>query len=353
MMQLIAFNLLNNIALAIVYACTLILLTIGLNMIYSVLKFSNFAHAEFITLGMYMSWWFLQILSSSLSIDTYYLLNNIFVHACFAFITVGLIGIMIDMLVFSRMRGLKANATTFTVGSIGVGLIIRFMLSMVFGALPTQPTTVNKAAFPGWLPSFLKQEFYQFNLFQNDALFGTQDLRLTGIQIYTIIFAIVIVIIVDFIFRFTKFGIALRATSDNMELAQVTGINTKRIVYYTWFLAAGITGFGATFLWAEQGTFTNFNGFVWLLPIFAVAILGGVGSFRGGIVAAFIIAFARQFAVIILTEFQREGGLEQALNLITFSPGYADGIGFVVLILVLLFRPQGIAGKVDATRARV
>ncbi|MHA1984307.1 MAG: branched-chain amino acid ABC transporter permease [Candidatus Hodarchaeales archaeon] len=353
MMQIIAFNLMNNIALAIVYAGTLILLTIGLNMIYSVLKFSNFAHAEFITLGMYMSWWFLQILSSTLSIDTYHILNNIFIHACFAFIAVGFIGIITDVLVYSRMRGLKANATTFTVGSIGIGLIIRFMLSMVFGALPTQPTTVNKASFPAWLPNFFRLEFYQFNLFQNHAIFGTQDIRLTGVQIYTIIFAIIIVLLIDFMFRFTKFGIALRATSDNMELAQVTGINTKRIVYYTWFLAAGITGFGATFLWAEQGTFNNFNGFIWLLPIFAVAILGGVGSFRGGIIAAFIIAFARQFAVILLTELQREGGLEEILNVITFSPGYADGIGFVVLILVLLFRPQGISGKVDATRARV
>ncbi|MHA2104661.1 MAG: branched-chain amino acid ABC transporter permease [Candidatus Hodarchaeales archaeon] len=353
MMSLIPFNIINNFALAVIFAGTLIMLTVGLNMIYSVLKFSNFAHAEFVTLGMYMAWWVLQIISSSLPQDTGFFLNNIFVHAMLAFVLVGFAGIMIDILVFNRMRGLKANATTFTVGSIGIGLIIRFSLSMTWGALPTQPTTFNVAEFPTWLPDFLRLEFYEFTIVRGHEILGSQSLRITGFQLYTVLFAIIIVLLIDYMFRFTKFGIALRATSDSMELAQVTGINTRRIVYYTWFLAAGITGFGAAFIRAEQGKFTNFDGFVWLLPIFAVAILGGVGSFRGGIIAAFIIAFARQGAVIVFSEFQRTGGLEDTLNIITFSPGYADGIGFLVLILVLLFRPQGIAGSVDATRARV
>ncbi|KKL54971.1 hypothetical protein LCGC14_2260060, partial [marine sediment metagenome] len=119
---------------------------------------------------------------------------------------------------------------------------------------------------------------------------------------------------VDFLFRRTKFGIAMRATSDSRELAQISGINTKRIVLYTWFIAGGITGFGATFYRANLPKFDSFTGFLLLLPIFAVVILGGVGSFRGGIIAALIYGFVRQAFFIILTEFQKDGGIEDMLS---------------------------------------
>jgi branched-subunit amino acid ABC-type transport system permease component len=166
------------------------------------------------------------------------------------------------------------------------------------------------------------------------------------------------VLAIDYIFKNTKFGIAMRATSDSFELADVCGINTKRIIFYTWFLAAGITGMGAAFVRATQARFSSLDGFFLLLPIFTVVILGGVGSFRGGIVAAFIIAFSREIALIILTEAQKPFGLEQTLEevlgfTITFAPAYADAIAFLVLIIVLLVRPQGIYGSVEATRARV
>ena len=345
-------NLVQHFMLALAYAGILIMLSVGLNFVYSVLKFSNFAHAEFVTLGMYFAWWFMQIVGGAFD-DTGYVLNNIFLQAAFAFVTVGIIGILTDIFVFNKMREIKADATTLTVGSIGIGLVIRFALSMIFGALPTQPTTINESHFPTFLPEFLREDFYEVIIVQRSTLFGTQSIRLTGFQVYTIVLAIVIVILVDRMFKKTKFGIALRATSDNIELAQVTGIDTKRIIFWTWFLAAGITGFGAAWLRAEQGKFSNFDGFVWLLPIFAVAILGGVGSFKGGIIASFILAYSRQAALVILSEFHRPGGLEDVLNIVTFAPSYADGIGFVILIIVLLFRPQGISGEVEATRARV
>ena len=170
--------------------------------------------------------------------------------------------------------------------------------------------------------------------------------------------SLMMVVIIAYVFTHTNFGISMRATSDSMELAQVSGINTKRIVYYTWFLAAGLTGFGAAFVRANQPRFSTYDGFYMLLPIFAVVILGGVGSFRGGIIAAFILAYARQLTVIVFTQFQKPGGLESILEeslgfTITFTPAYADGIGFLILILVLFFRPQGIRGTVEATRARV
>lgn len=361
-MLIVSFNILQHIIILTIYASTLIMFTVGLNMIYSVLKFSNFAHAEFVTLGMFMGWWSLQILGFLVFNffswdDGLYLINNIIVHASFAFIIVGLSAIVIDILVFNRMRINKATRTTLTVGSIGVGLIIRYTLGMIWGEKPQAGANFdNKAHFPLDLFGFEK---FQFNLLTDDPIFGNQSIIITNYQIAIILFAFLIVLIIDYMFKKTKFGIALRATSDSMELAQVSGINTKRIVNYTWFIAAGITGFAATFVRAELGDFSSIDGFFYLLPIFAVAILGGVGSFRGGIIAGFIIAFTREAATIILSELQRPGGFgiaegfEARLDIITFSPTYAEAAGFIILIIVLLFRPQGIYGSIETSRERV
>ncbi len=360
-------NLASHFMLAVIFAGTMILLSIGLNMVYSVMKFSNFAHAEWITLGMYMSWWILQILSYLLPWDDGHYINNIFIHATYAFILVGLFGVACEILVYSKLRDKKASLTTLTVASIGIGLVARNLLSMIFSDFPQKrgdfgglcPKCTFSPSFPDWLPSFLRPSHIVIKLTGNHPIFGTQSIFITIYEFYTIIIAIIVVIAIDLLFRYTKFGIAMRATSDNMELAQVSGINTTRIIIYTWFLAGGITGLGAAFVRANQPKFNSFDGFFLLLPIFAVVILGGVGSFRGGIIAAVILAFSRQIAIIVLTELQKPGGFgfqkgfENTLNLITFAPSYADAIGFVILIVVLLFRPQGILGKIEATRERV
>ena len=405
-MAIIPFDILSNISLALVYTGMLIMLTIGLNIVYAVMKFSNFAHAEWVTLGMFASWWFLQILSFNLPFDSEtwnldilgfsfpvdHIINNLFIQALFSFVLVGFIGILSEVLVFGRLKRIKASPRSLTVASIGIGLIIRNLLSMVFGDFPTARTVdcvtcTDSSTLPSWLDlqgipiikdifpeisnllpnfrastvhiSFVQDSSVGKSLFPDlFPILGSQEILITGFELFIILMSIIMVIAVDYMFKSTKFGIAMRATADSTELAQVSGINTKRIIYYTWFLAAGLTGFGAAFVRANQARFSTYDGFWLLLPIFAVVILGGVGSFRGGIIAALIIAFTRQITNILFTQFQITGGLEDILEqvtgfTITFSPNYMDGIAFVVLILVLLIRPQGIYGSVESTRERV
>ena len=350
MAGIIPIDIVSHTSLTIVYASTLILLTIGLNMIYSVLKFSNFAHAEFITFGMFTSWWLLQILTFALPWDSeLYLINNLIVQAFFAFVMVGLLGIASEILVFGRLKRLAANPRSFTVASIGIGLIVRNFLAMIFGNFP-KPNIggTSDAALPFDIDIGIKQ-----TLIRNDPFFGNQGIFITSFEVIIIVMSIGTVIAVDYMFRKTKLGIAMRATSDSVELAQVSGINTRKVVFYTWFLAAGITGFGAALLRANQPRFSTLDGFMMLLPIFAVVILGGVGSFRGGIISAFIIAGVRQSTVIIFTQFQRPDGLEFMIEdfffrltgikglAISFAPGYADGVGFFLLIILKLLRPHG------------
>lgn len=388
-MAIVPVDVVNNISLAIVYAAILIMLTVGLNMVYSVMKFSNFAHAEWVTMGMFMSWWFLQILSFNLPWDSNHWINNLLIHAIFAFIAVGFLGIAGEFLIFGRLKRISASPRSFTVASIGIGLVVRNLLAVIYGPFPAAitadcPTCTDTPSMPNffdlsWLSDFLhgigldwvmiEKNLYHISFAEDPSIdaslfpflypiLGRQEIRITAFELYIIIMSLIMVLTIDYMFKSTRFGIAMRATSDSMELAQVSGINTTRIIYYTWFLAAGLTGLGAAFIRANQGSFHMYNGFYLLLPIFAVVILGGVGSFRGGIFAAIIISFVRQFTNILFTQFQRTSGLEdQLLQLfgytITFSPNYMDGVAFFVLIVVLLVRPQGIFGSVEATRARV
>jgi branched-subunit amino acid ABC-type transport system permease component len=364
MLAVLSINLVNHFLLAVIYASVLIMFVIGLNMTYSVLKFSNFAHAEFVTLGMYLGWWSLQAMAFLIPGDAGNLLNNIFFHATFAFIGVGVFGIICDVLVFERMRNIRANPTTFTVGSIGIGLVARFIFGMIWGELPTLGANYSSIpVFPA-IPNIpIISDLWtlltdrRISIPIIDLPIGKQSINITNFDLWIVIFAFIFVFGVDYFFKHTKLGIAMRATSDSHDLAQVSGIDTKRIIYYTWFIAAGITGFAGAWVRAKQNNFSNIDGAeVYLLPIFAVAILGGVGSFKGGIIAAFILGFSRQITIILFTIFQNSSGifpLEDWLNIVTFAPAYKDGVGFIILIVVLLYRPQGIAGSVEATRARV
>ena len=238
----------------------------------------------------------------------------------------------------------------------GIGFIARYVFGLIWGELPINGAQYdNTPIFPRFIPDFLRESRYNIPLI--DTPFGFQRIAVTNFEIYIVILSFIMVFAVDRFFKRTKLGIAMRATSDSYELAQVTGIDTQRIIYYTWFIAAGLTGFAGAWVRAKQNSFSIVDGNqVYLLPVFAVAILGGIGSFRGGIIAAFILAFARQITVVLFTLFQMPNGilpLEKILNIVTFAPGYADGIGFFLLIVVLLFRPQGISGSVEVGRERV
>jgi len=122
---------------------------------------------------------------------------------------------------------------------------------------------------------------------------------------------------------------AIRATSSNPELALASGINIDRVIWITWFIGAGLAAVAGVFRGA--GTLVNpMTGWDIILPIFAVAILGGIGNYYGAIAAAFIIGLAENIGVVALT----------ALKL---STEYRVAIAFLILIVTLLLRPQGLA----------
>jgi branched-subunit amino acid ABC-type transport system permease component len=142
----------------------------------------------------------------------------------------------------------------------------------------------------------------------------------------------------------------MRATADDDELAQITGINTRRVIYWTWFIAAGVTGLGAMFL-LSSSSFTPATAFDrYLLIIFAVVILGGFDSFEGTLVSGFIIAFIQTLTILMNAELANwEKRSDHVRDFVFWNPiGDWFFVGpFGIMIIVLLVRPRGIFGLVD------
>lgn len=159
---------------------------------------------------------------------------------------------------------------------------------------------------------------------------------LTDIDAQIIVTSLALIFSLHILLTRTKLGKAMRATSDNLALAMSSGINTERIIVWVWFIGAGIAGVGGVLRGADT-RLVPLMGWELLLPAFAVVVLGGIGSFYGAILAAYILGFAENLGVVLLIE-------------LSLSTTYRLAIAFIILITVLLVKPTGIMGLKEPGR---
>lgn len=266
---------------------------VGLTLTYGLSKFPNFAHAEFITLGAFFGY----IVAEPLGLG---LPPSLVV----AFLATGFVGLLCYRGIFQTLSKKGATIIHLMVASIALGLILRYSIGSIWG----------------WEPLYFKTSWPSFDI-------GT--IRITGLWIWLIFVAITLSIIMHLILVHTKIGKAIRATNSNPELALASGINIDRIILVTWFIGAGLAAIAGIFR-AANTQIWPMTGWDIILPMFAVAILGGIGNFYGSIVAAFIIGLAENLGVVLL----------MALRL---STSYRIAIAFIILILTLIIRPEGLA----------
>jgi len=269
------------------------LLAVGLTMVYRILRFPNFAHAELITTGAYSALFF-----TSAGVG--------FVPSmALAFLVAGLAGILMDLAVFRPLRNKGATVISMMIASIGVGFVLRHIIQEVFGAtIKSYSITVKSYEVAG--------------------------ARITGIQGGIILAAVLFIILFHLLLTRTKLGKAMRATSDNPSLAMASGIPIDRVILGVWFFGGGVAGVAGVFRGADTRLIPTL-GWEVLLFIFAVVLLGGIGSIYGTIIAAHAISAVENLGVVLLVS-------------LGLSTSYRAAIAFLVLILVLLFRPQGIVG---------
>jgi branched-chain amino acid transport system permease protein len=163
----------------------------------------------------------------------------------------------------------------------------------------------------------------------NPALDLPLGIRVRADQLFILVLAIVLVVAIYFLLEKTRMGKAMRATADNPELAQVRGINTERVIAWTWMLGGGLAAAGGAMLGLTSQLRPEM-GFFLLLPMFAAVIMGGIGNPYGALLGALIVGVAQQVSSAFL------------------NPAYGPAVAFVLMVLTLLIRPQGLLGRAGA-----
>jgi len=287
--------LVNSVLTGSIYA----LVSIGLTLVYRILKFSNFSHAEMIAAGAYFGLALNHVVS-----------RNILVSLVGGFVFAGAVGVASELLVFRPLRNKGAGRISLMVSSIGLGLVIRHIIQQIWGS---------------------KFQWYNLNTKTYTLRFLGAEAVITSLQVAIVVTSVIAVTLIHLFLTRTKMGRAMRATADNPSLAMACGIDVEKVLIWVWFIGAGLAGLGGV-LRAADTRLVPLVGWEVLLSAFAVVILGGLGNLYGTILAAYILGFAENVGVVVLS----------ALSL---STGYRPAIAFVVLIVVLLFKPTGLMGS--------
>ena len=290
-------ELLQLVANGLVTGSIIAIAAIGLSLVYGILKIVNFAHGEYLTFGAYMAF----VVNVTLG-------GPMVVAVLFAMAATALLGILLELILWRPMRARGAGIMSLFIVAIGLALVLRHVIFLVWGASPQK---------------------YDVDVFQ---VYDLGPIRLSLSQIVAISVASAAIVLIGLMLARTRLGKAMRAVSDNRALASVTGIDIDRVIAYTWILGASLAGLGGVLLGLVQSAFTPNMGFAVLLPIFAAVVLGGVGSAYGALVGGIVLGLVMEVA----TWDALAGGVEAV---------YKPVVAFVVLILTLLVRPQGVFGK--------
>jgi neutral amino acid transport system permease protein len=294
-------NLMLGVGFGLVTASILALATVPLSLQMSVARIPNFAHGEILTVGAYAAY----VVNQHV--------NNIYLEALAAALAGGLVAYLMNALLLQPFARRKPKLLILFILTIAASLMIQNIILLFF--------TGNSLAYH--LPPSPPHKIGPF--------------LLTGLNLFTIAAAIVVMLAVHVLLKYTKFGKAQRAVADSKDLAQVTGINSERIVQLTWLLDGLIAGFAGFLLGVSSGTLTPTLGQGYLLVIFAAAILGGIGKPYGAMAGAVFIGVAMEISALYI------------------PASYKEVVAFGLLILTLLLRPNGIfaapraAGAAGAT----
>jgi len=303
---------------------------VGLTLIYGVLKFGHFAHGDVMMLSAYLAFLFLfgfivgerpgdrlEILPFTVNdlpaaddhIWRFSFGYGLWVAmALSAAVTAGIL-VALDRFVYRRLRNRKSGIVIFSIGALGIALAMRALILIVWGPTPRL-----------YSPGIRERVDLGF------------DVALLADQIFIIGTAVLVTALVYLLLFHTKLGKAMRAMADNPDLARVSGINTDRIIVWMWVVCGGLVAIAGVLL-ALQAQLDPELGFLLLLPLFASAILGGLGHPQGALLGGLIVGVVQ------------EVGTTLDLPLLgQVDPQYKFSIAFIILITILLLRPSGLFG---------
>jgi len=267
---------------------------VGLTLVYGILKLVNFAHGDFLTFGAYIA--FLMNITWGLPLA---------IAIVGAMAATALLGIITDRIMWAPMRAKRAGLLQLVLMSIGLAFLIRSVIQFIWG------TDIKRLDV------------------SNTATVDFLGLSVGRAQMITIVIGVVVISAVGLMLRYSLLGKRMRALSDDLDLAETAGIDTSRIVLYTWIFAGALAGLAGVL----TGATTNLKpelGFALLLPIFGAVVLGGIGDAFGALAGGMVLGLITEWSTMFI-----ESQMKTA-------------VAFIALIIVLIVRPQGIFGRAKA-----
>jgi len=279
----------NSLGFGLVTASVIAIGAVGLTLQFGITNFINFAYGELLTIGAYAGYYCTAVLHL-----------NIVVAIVGAAIVTGLLGIVLNEFVFAPFVRAKAKLFIMLIVTIGVSLILQNLYQIAFGT-----------------------DFYRYEIGGNTS-HHLGPFLLTTTQLLIIALAVVSLVGLQGLLRYTKLGKSMRAMSDNAELAEASGLNIRMITRTAWFLSGGLAGIGGVALALNVYTVTPSVGNLFVFVLFAAVILGGIGNPIGAMLAALIIGVGMEVSGAFI------------------NSAYKSAVAFVILIVVLLVRPNGL-----------
>ncbi len=310
------------------YGAQLAIGALGVTLVFSILRFSNFAHGDTMAFGtmwsILITWWFQ---SMGINLGP---LPTALLAIPFAIVITSVMLLGTDKLVYSFYRKQKVAPIIMVIVSAGVMFIMNGLVRLIIGV--EEQSFADGARFVVAAADF-------------KAWSGLNEgLAIKTTTAVTLVTAIITVALLFWFLQKTRTGKSMRAFSDNEDLALLSGINPDRVVQVTWIITAALAVIAGT-LYGLDKSFRPFTYFQLLLPIFAAAIVGGLGSPIGAIAGAFVVAFSevvvtyawKKVLGYLLPAAWAPDGLTQLL-----STDYKVAVSFSILIIVLLFMPTGL-----------
>lgn len=285
-MDIIPQLIVNSIIAGAIYA----MIALGFNLIYGTTKFFDLGYGALITIGGYAVFYFYKTLGM-----------NVYIAVVIGMLSAGVIGFLIYRLVYAPLREKKSSNMILMIASLGVLTALQAIVAIFF---TSQFQTLSR----------------NLNLERTFNIFGG---IMTQTQLIILILGLIVMTAIALIFKFTLFGKAIKAVGDDEDVSRIVGINTGKIIGWVFFIGSAIAGLSGILIGFDTGIEPTM-GMSLLLKGVIAAIIGGIGNVYGGVIGAFLLGFIENFGIWQI------------------SGEWKDAIAFGVLIIFLLFRPQGI-----------
>ncbi len=296
--QIFIQQLINGLTIGTIYA----LIALGYTMVYGIIKLINFAHGEVFMVGAFVGYAILMALGMMTGTAPGFLPAALLLVFVGAMSACGLLGVTVERSAYRPLRGAPRLAGLIT--AIGVSILLQNVVMLIFGPQPEH--------FPNLIPG-------------GRIRFGQASI--TGMQIFIVATSVALMLGLHWFIKFTRLGTALRATSQDARAAGLMGISVDRTIALCFFIGSVLAGAGGVIYGMYYTRINFYDGYLAGLKAFTAAVLGGIGSIPGAMFGGLTI------------------GLVEALGAGYISSEWKDGFAFMILVLLLLFRPSGLAGR--------